>query len=180
MTEGEKRFTLSVERLGRRLANRYLWAVCAERFKGPGTMDDLPLYQMARRQWKRLRKLRAKEFPRRLMEPPPGLEDRMEHKTPQFFLRNIPRVERSAPDEPEFDVSYVRDREAEATLQALRKMRYKPPEFLKEWNIERVVELREMLKVLVEKEDWTRRFGREIKERIRGPLYKYDPDAAED
>jgi len=140
-------------------------------------MEDLPLYAMTRRILKTARRLRGREFPRRMVEPPQNLDGLLEHKTPQFFLRNIPRIERFVEDSPEFEVTEVRDREAEETLKSLRQMRYRRPEFLTEWNLERVTEFRKLWRRLFFEEDWTRRFGRELKEHVRGPLFRYDPDA---
>lgn len=169
-------FPLITQRLGRRLADRYHRALGPEAFEGPRSMEDLPLYRMARWVLKTARRLRGREFPRRMLEPPPDLGGLLEHKTPQFFLRNIPRVERSLEDEPAFEVTRVRDLEAERVVQKLRALRYEPPAFLTEWNLARVVEVRALLRRLFFEEDWTRRFGRELKERVRGPLFRYDPD----
>ncbi len=173
-------FPLVSERLSRRLLERYQRPLPPEGFEGPRTMEDLPLYRMARRVWKATRRFRAREFPRRMMEPPPDLGRRLEHKTPQFFLRNIPRVERSVEDKPEFTVVQVRDRQAERVITDLRSLRYEPPAFLTEWNLDKVMELRALLRRLFFEEDWTRRFGRELKERVRGPLFRYDPDAPQE
>ncbi len=172
-------FPLVTQRLGRRLAARYHRALGPEAFEGPRSMEDLPLYRMAHRVLKAARRLRGREFPRRMVEPPPDLGGRLEHKTPQFFLRNVPRVERFVEDEPEFEVKRVRDIEAERVVQRLRALRYEPPAFLTEWNMARVVELRALMRRLFFEDDWTRRFGRELKERVRGPLFRYDPDSGE-
>lgn len=171
-------FPLVTQRLGGRLVARYHRALGPEAFGGPRSMEDLPLYRMARKVFKAARRLRGREFPRRMVEPPSDLAGRLEHKTPQFFLRNIPRIERSTPDEPEFDVARIRDIEAERVVKDLRRLRYEPPTFLTEWNMSRVVELRALLRRLFFEEDWTRLFGRELKERVRGPLFRYDPDSA--
>lgn len=177
MSPKDNGFPLAVERLPRRLVARYHQLVLPETFEGLPPTDDLPLYRMARRVWRAANRLRGREFPRRMMEPPADLQGRLEHKTPQFFLRNIPRVERWVDDEPSFQVVEVRDREAERMLADLRSLRYEPPAFLSEWNITLVNELRALLRRLFFEEDWTRRFGRELKERVRGPLFRYDPDA---
>ncbi len=171
-------FPLVTQRLGGRLVGRYHRALGPEAFGGPRSMEDLPLYRMARKVFKAARRLRGREFPRRMVEPPPDLAGRLEHRTPQFFLRNIPRIERTLPDQPEFEVTQVRDLEAEHVVQNLRRLRYERPSFLTEWNLSRVVELRALLRHLFFEEDWTRRFGRELKERVRGPLFRYDPDSA--
>lgn len=170
-------YPLVTQRLGPRLVGRYHRTLPSEAFEGPRSVEDLPLYRLARRIFKRVRRLRGRDFPRRMVEPPPGLDSRLAHKTPQFFLRNIPRVERFVEDQPKFHVVKVRDVESERVVQRLRELRYEPPDFLTEWNLERVKDLRILLRHLLFEEDWSRRFGREVKERIRGPLFRYDPDA---
>ncbi len=177
MSRDSEDFPLVTQRLGRRLADRYQRALGPEAFEGPRSMEDLPLYRLARRVLQTARRLRGREFPRRMVEPPPDLGGRMEHKTPQFFLRNILRVERFVEDAPEFEVTQVRDLEAENVVQQLRSLRYEPPALLTEWNMTRVVELRALMRRLFFEDDWTRRFGRELKERVHGPLFRYDPDA---
>lgn len=170
------RFVLAVERLSGRLADRWTAPIGPERFPGPASMDDLPIYRAARALVRRTGKVKVRTWVQRMVERPDGLDSQMAEKVPQFFLRNIARAERRVEDEMPFDVVATRDREAEKQLAELRNLRYQPPALLKRWNLDDVLWLRAMLKRYLYQEDWRRRFGRELKETVRGPLYRYDPD----
>jgi len=172
-------FPLVVERLGERLRERYERPTGPEGFEGPRSMEDLPLYEWTRRILRAGTRLKGRTFPRRMMEQPAGLDAGLEHKTPQFFLRNVSRTEHSLEDRPEFEMVATRDHEDEARVADLLRMRYRPPSMLQKWNIEEVVRVRRMFRRLLFADDWTRHFGRELKERIQGPLFKYDPDAGD-
>ena len=169
-------FVLAVERLSARLARRWTAPIGPERFTGLPTMEELPLYQAARALFRRTGKARVRTWVQRVVERPDGIDAQLEEKVPQFFLRNIARAERELDDAMPFDVTATRDREAERQLAELRGLRYRPPALLKRWNLDEVIWLRALLKRLLYQEDWRRRFGRELKETVRGPLFKYDPD----
>lgn len=180
MTRPSADFELSVERLGRWLSAKYESPVGPEAFTGPASMEDRPLYRWTRRLLKARSRLQGRTFPRRVMDPPDGMESTLEHKTPQYFLRNVGRAEHSVDDSPRFEVEEVRDPSAEGLVGDLRSRRYEPPAFLDQWNLEEVVRVRRLFRDILFDDDWTRRFGRELKERIRGPLFKYDPDQTDD
>lgn len=171
----QTRWTLAVERLWPRIAARYHRAGVAESFAGPRSMEDLPLYRMARSLLRRGMSRRGREFPVRTIEPPPEVTAGLEHKTPQFFLRNVGRVERSVEDGLSFEVAEAARVDLGAARAEVR--RYRPPELLRRWNIDDVAWLRALVRRVMFEEDWRRRFGRELKERVRGPLFRYDPDA---
>lgn len=106
----------------------------------------------------------------------PKLEEAMEHKTPQFFLRNIPRQERDPTPAP-FDAVAVERKGYEAALDEARSARHEPPELISEWMLERVRSSRATTIRWLWDEDWTRYVGAEIKKDFKGPLWRYDPDA---
>jgi len=167
---------LAVERLSRRVAARWTAPIGAERFVGPSSMEDRPLYVAARAVLRRTGTIRVRTWVQRMAERPSGMDSQMGQKVPQFFLRNTRRAERVVEDELPLEVVAIRDREAELQLAELRALRYRPPELLQRWNIESVLWLRGFLKRVLFEEDWRRRFGRELKETVQGPLFKYDPD----
>ncbi len=169
-------WTLTVELCWPLMAARYHRPGVAESFPGPRSMDDLPLYLMARSLLRRGLKRRGREFTVRQIEPPPEVSRGLAHTVPQFFLRNVGRVERPKEDSLPFEALA----RAPAALDAARAevRRYRPPALLRRFNIDDVVWLRALLRRVVFEEDWRRRFGRELKERVRGPLFRYDPDAS--
>ncbi|HOI11328.1 MAG TPA: hypothetical protein PK313_12705 [Myxococcota bacterium] len=168
--------TLAVERLWPRLAARYHRPGVAESFPGPRSMEDLPLYRMARRLLRAGLARRGREFPIRAAEQPSDVASGLEHKAPQFFLRSVGRVERAEEERlPLAPTAGV----ARVDLSAVRAQagRYRPPALLQRFNVDEVAWLRGLIRRVVFQEDWRRRFGRELKQRVRGPLFRYDPDA---
>lgn len=167
---------LTVEACWPRMAARYHRPGVAEAFQGLRTMDDLPLYRMARALLRASKGRRGREFPVRLIEPASDVASGLEHKVPQFFLRNVGRVERAEEDilplivqsSPRMDLTVLR----------AQVRRYRPPELLRRWNLDEVLWLRALIRRVVFQEDWRRRFGRELKRHVRGPLFRYDPDAS--
>jgi hypothetical protein len=170
-------FVLTVERPISILSCEWSPISLGESFPEIRSMDDLPLYQSARKIVARTSRLRIRSFVVRTLETAAATTSAMESKVPQFFLRNIARVEMSLPDEPEFQTIQVRDLDAEQALASIRSLRYEPPQLIRRWNMDEVKNLRVFLRRVLHDEDWRRRFGRELKESIRGPLFKYDPDA---
>lgn len=166
---------LTVEACWPRMAARYHRPGVAEAFRGLRSMDDLPLYRMARALLRASRERRGREFPVRLVEPASDVAAGLEQKVPQFFLRNVGRFERAEEDPLPLAVSGVPRIDLEALRAQVR--RYRPPEMLRRWNLDEVLWLRALIRRVVFQEDWRRRFGREIKRHVRGPLFRYDPDA---
>lgn len=153
---------------------RYHRPGVAESFVGPRSMEDLPLYRMVRSLLRRGMSRRGREFPVRAIEPPPEVTAGLDHKAPQFFLRNVGRVERPVEEGLPFELAESVSVDLGPTRAEVR--RYRPPELLRRWNLDDVVWLRALVRRVVFEEDWRRRFGRELKDRIRGPLFRYDPD----
>lgn len=176
MSPDEQHFMLVVERFGGWHQNRYCRRLVPERFQGLRDIEDLPMYSWIKRLLRGPR-IRAKVIRERPMSRPDDLDVRLEECTPQFFLRNIARVERSVEDRPELQIVRTRDRQAE-TFECHR-IRYAPPQFLEHWNIEDVLWLRALIRRYVFEEDWSRHFCRELKESVQGPLYRYNPTITE-
>ena len=177
---GLPRLVLSVERPLSPIAARAAVLLVPERFRGLPTMEDRPLYEAARAVLRRTGKVKVRTWVQRMSERPEGVDAQLEQTVPQFFLRNIARAERKEEDESPWVLVSTRDRSAEEALAALRNLRYRPPELLKRWNMDDVLWLRALLKRVLHQDDWTRRFGRELKETVRGPLFRYDPDRPPD
>jgi hypothetical protein len=103
----------------------------------------------------------------------------MEYKSVQFFLRDIERLEMSVDEEVILEKFFERPIEDETIVLSLRKMRYEKPKFIEEFNIVTVLRLRQTLRRILFQERWNTRFCREIKEKIRGPIYRYEPNEGE-
>jgi len=162
-----------------RLRARYESPIVAERFKGPPEATELPLYRFARRLFRAAMGLKGRELRQRHLERMPGTDARLEELTPQFFLRNVARLERFLDDELPLEEVRTRDKEAEQVVGRALPGRYQHPELLTHWNIADVVWLRALIKRFVYEEDWRTRFGRELKEHVQGPLYRYTPPGDE-
>ena len=112
----------------------------------------------------------------------PEVEAQMKHCMPQFHLRNIGRAERIA--DPEGDLELDHDAVTYGLhAQGVRTEplgRYRAPELLKESNLEAVRNYQRRMRWLVNEADWTRYISRELRESVRGPLWRYDPDAEEE
>jgi hypothetical protein len=144
-------------------------------------LEDRPLYLWARRLLRAAKGMKGREVRQRMIERPGWIEGRMEDRVPQFFLRNITRVERTRDEDEGLPFEEVRTRDADAEGRVGRALagRFPRPELLTHWNLDDVVWLRALVRRYVYQEDWRRRFGRELKEHVRGPLFRYDPDKTE-
>lgn len=169
--------TLRPEAFARHLAGRLERPLPVERTADRPSMEDRPVYRQIRALLRRAGRIRGRTVQQRTMERPEGIDGALEHLCPQFFLRNIGRVERPEEEGLPLEVQEVRDSRAEEVLREIRHLRYQPPRLLERMNIDEVRWLRGMLRRVLYLEDWRRRFGRELKETVRGPLFRYDPDA---
>jgi len=109
----------------------------------------------------------------------PKLDERLEHKTPQFVLRNIPRVQREVDPWIEYKVTPDARPDQARLLDAVREARYEAPALVERFSVQVVRDALEASDRWLHREDWTRYFCRERKEDARGPLWKQDPDAQE-
>lgn len=107
----------------------------------------------------------------------PGERDeRLAELEPQFILRNLLRLERDAEDELPFEIRPHTHPMSERGGSPLRRDPYRPPE-LPALRGERVMaEARRATRRWFHDADWRRYFGRELRERIEGPVWRYDPD----
>lgn len=116
---------------------------------------------------------------KRPSELDPDVEAQMKACMPQFHLRNIGRAERHA--DPNDDLEMSRDQveyglRAPGALTSLPP-RYKAPVLIEQTNLEAVRAYRARMRWLIRETPWSRYFCQELKESIRGPLWRYDPDA---
>lgn len=108
-------------------------------------------------------------------------EEQREETTPQFFLRNVGRVERLDHDElawerRESELQGFDDRALEEARRLQRN--YTPPPLLEKASYRRVSENVNEMRDLMFRVKWTRFFGSEVKARVAGPLWKFFPDDA--
>jgi len=120
-------------------------------------------------------RIKPREFVFRKLEQPHKVRAYMESKSVQFFLRDVDRLEMTVDEEVVLEKFFERAKQDENIVLSLRKMRYEKPRFIEEFNIITVLKLRQTLRRVLFQERWERRFGREIKEKIQGPLYRYEP-----
>lgn len=133
------------------------------------------LHSQKRKLLYRFETLKSRNFVFRKLEQPPKVRAYMENKSVQFFLRDIERLEMSVDEEVVLEKFFERPREDENIVLSLRRMRYEKPRFIEEFNIVTVLKLRQTLRRVLFQEPWNSRFCREIKEKIRGPIYRYEP-----
>lgn len=115
--------------------------------------------------------------PKRKEDYPSELTSQMEHREAQFFLRNIPRLERFPEEELPFDRRSIALGSLHDALEAVRGARYEPPVLVEVFNLAHVKAYRRGIRRAFYEDDWTRRFGRELREKLRVPVWRYDADA---
>ena len=123
----------------------------------------------------RLTAEQAEPEPRKLAVDP-KLDERLEHKTPQFVLRNIPRVQREVDPWIEYTVTPDARPDQARLLDAVREARYEAPTLVERFSVQVVREALDASDRWMHREDWTRHFSRELKENARGPLWRHDPN----
>lgn len=114
----------------------------------------------------------------RVFERATAVDDQLDQRTPQFFLRNIPRLERMVEDRMEF-VHAPSERLAVAgLLDEVREARHESPNMLEVRSVKAIVEARDSSALWMKQKDWTRYFGKEVLKDVKGPRWRYDPDRA--
>lgn len=108
-------------------------------------------------------------------------DEQREETTPQFFLRNVGRVERldeeTIPwDYRESELQGFDDRPLEEARRLHRT--YTPPPLLDRPSYQELGEGVDEMRDLMYRIRWTRFFGHEVRERVQGPLWKHFPDEA--
>jgi|GEM_PF-3048906 len=105
------------------------------------------------------------------------LDEHLEQRSPQFFLRNIPRIERIVDEWLEFTITPNARPDQAHLLDEARQARLERPELLETFSVEVVKEYRATAVRWMRHEDWTRYFSRELKDDAQGPLWRHDPNA---
>ena len=110
----------------------------------------------------------------------PEVEGQMKECMPQFHLRNIGRAERLADPDEDLELSHE---DVEYGLRAPGALpatmgTYQAPPLIEESNLDFVKKHQFRMHKLIRKTAWQRHFCQELKESVRGPLWRYDPDAA--
>lgn len=110
---------------------------------------------------------------------PSALEEQLREVEPQFILRNIGRAERwTDSEEPlEFERREVALGIEAPELEEVRRAKHAPPDLMDTMMLDLVQAEIAHRRFLFVESDWTRHFGRELKETITGPLWRHDPDA---
>ena len=110
---------------------------------------------------------------------PVELDRQLDLREPQFILRNTPRAERLEETALPFDRSSAGGWTWRELLAEMSSGRYEPPNLGTDAGSAQAAEYRRDMRQLFFLNDWTRYFGREIKENHRGPMWAYDPDQPE-
>ena len=117
------------------------------------------------------------EFTTRHIDTPPSIESKMEHKTPQFFLRNIPRIQRMEEDP---DALPYKDQGmpvlSKIQIRPAKLVYYERPKFIEYFSVNDVKWLQRVLSKTLREEVWTDRFSKEIKESLMTGLWLSNPD----
>ena len=117
------------------------------------------------------------DFAVRHLDTPASVETQMEDKTPQFFLRNVPRVERMEED-PDF-LPFKEEEEAlrpDFDADPARLIRYERPRFIRYFSVYDFKWVQRVLNKTLREETWTDRFSREIRESLMKGLWLSNPD----
>ncbi len=107
---------------------------------------------------------------------PVAIESQMEHKKEQFFLRSLFRVERPEEEFLPFEVEQPRDAQAEILASQAMPRRYQRPQLLNHRNLDDVIWWRRFVREVFFEDDWTRRFGKELRESISVAVWRLDAD----
>ena len=121
--------------------------------------------------------------PRTSEEELPGMREAVEHMgrcMPQFFLRNILRHtmdtdEEFDPEPRHAEVAAIHEETLRsAREETVRSHRFKPDTIELSGETLRIETRRG--RALLQEEDWSRLLGREIRENLPGPIWKYFPE----
>jgi len=174
-------FMLCVERLPGYIAANYLEPLATERFHGLGTFDaGLFTGPGIQRLLDRLSKANPPAKKPREMARPAAVDNQIERKKEQFFLRSLFRVQRQVDEEMPFKVEQQRDPDAEVLVSKALPRRYQRPQLLTHSNMADVIWWRRFIRELFFEEDWRRHFGRELRESLNVAVWRHHPDAKTD
>ncbi len=165
------------DRTGRALAKYQRFALNRpERMPLPEPFENADPIAPLRETVDRLTAEHATPEPRKLTVDT-KLEEAMEHRSPQFVLRNIPRVERPVDEWLLFTKTPDPRPDQASLLDDVREARHLAPVLLDRFSVEVVADYRATSRRWMCDEDWTRYFSRELKSDAKGPLWQYDPNA---
>lgn len=108
-------------------------------------------------------------------------DEHREHTTPQFFLRNVGRVERLDDEIIPWELreSELQGFDDRALEEARRIQRtYTPPPLNDRPSYHEMGDAVDEMRDLMYRIRWTRFFGHDVKQRVPGPLWKHFPDEA--
>ncbi len=121
----------------------------------------------------RPREMRDDEYPDDLIE-------HISEREPPFVLRNLPRVEREHWEEGDMELDRHRTLVGFRAEGAIREpFVHEPPRLLGEMTLDVFLAERSWARWLKDEARWERHFSRELKGTVDGPMWRYDPDAAE-
>jgi len=120
--------------------------------------------------------------PVRAMKPdeyPSDLEDRITSDLmPQFTLRNLDRAEKDVYLEDPLELRRIKGigGEIHSALSESRDAKLAKVSFQSVWTLDLVTRLRETFRRILQEEPWELRFGREIRDTLQRPLWRYFPE----
>lgn len=116
----------------------------------------------------------ASEFTIRHLEQDPKTEARMDHKTTQFFLRNLPKVSRE--HEESNEMPFQEEENISPDFVDYRHVAFQRPRFIAQWTTNDFKWLQSIISKTLLDEDWTDRFSREIRDTLMKGLWTSNPD----
>ncbi len=121
-------------------------------------------------------KLVNADFAIRNLEQEPATDAHMEHKTAQFFLRNLPRVQRSHEEPDMLPLQEDESRSERPDLTPRNLAIYRRPNFIRQWSVNDFRWLQKVLNKTLRQETWTDRFSLEIRETLMKGLWNSNPE----
>jgi FPC/CPF motif-containing protein YcgG len=110
---------------------------------------------------------------------PEHMKEALRNVEAQFILRNLARAVRMVDPDEHLEFEFVDSGRTNiaTALADSRSAKIERVELLEEMTPQLVGNHRSFIKGLYDDTAWERHFSREIKERITGPIWRYDPDA---
>jgi len=161
---------LLIEHAARRVERRYR----LNRDFSIGKDYSMPMVRMIDAMKTGVQESAGNEFAIRNLEQDPKTESKMEHKTAQFFLRNLPRVRREHEEQDE--MPFKKEGSARPDFVSDNPVAYQRPRFLNQWSVNDFKWLQVVISKTLRDETWTDRFSREIRETLMRGLWTSNPD----
>ena len=109
----------------------------------------------------------------RLLEQDRKTEAKMDHKTAQFFLRNLPKAVMEPHDADEMPFEGCENVRPEPVTFRHVSLR---PRFIRHWSVNDFRWLQDVLRKTLCDENWTDRFSKEIRDTLMKGLWTSNPD----